>query len=162
MRSIIVAFAIALLPALALAQDTTSKRDRLTIEQQLENWNRGWKTKDAALAARDYSDDADWTNAFGMKRKGRAEIQRFLAEVFSLPFVMAGESKVVEQSVKLIKPDVATVVTLVERAGQRTPAGEALGTRHTSHLRVLTKSKGTWKIVDHLISDARDPERRAH
>lgn len=162
MRSIVVVFAIALLPGLALAQNITVKRDQRAIEQGIENWNRAWQTKDAALAAQDYSDDADWTNAFGMKRKGRAEIQKFLAEVFSLPFVMAGESKVVEQTVKFIKPDVATVVTLVERAGQRTPAGETLGTRHTSHLRVLMKSGDTWKIVSHLISDARDPERREH
>jgi uncharacterized protein (TIGR02246 family) len=81
------------------------------VEQVIENWNRAWKAKDAKLAAQDYAHDADWTNAFGMKRKGRAEIEKFLAEVFTLPFVMAARSKVVEQSVRFIKPDVALVVT---------------------------------------------------
>ena len=97
-----------------------------------------------------------------MKRRGRAEIQKFLAEVFSLPFVMAAQSKVIEQSVKFIKPDVALVITRVERVGQRTPTGEELGTRETTHLRVLMKSKENWKIISHLISDARDPQRREH
>jgi uncharacterized protein (TIGR02246 family) len=101
--------------------------------------------KDAKLAARDYSDDADWTNAFWMKRTGRAEIERFLAEVFSRLFVMAGQSKTAEQSVRFVKPDVALVITRVERVGQRTPSGDELGTRHTSHLRVLLKTRGGWR-----------------
>lgn len=161
-KIIAVLLALALPSGVALAQGAAPKHEQAAVEQVIENWNRGWQAKDAKLAARDYSDDADWTNAFGMKRKGRAEIEKFLAEVFSLPFVMAAESKVAEQSVRFIKPDVALIVTRVERVGQRTPTGEELGTRQTSHLRVLVKSEGTWKIVSHLISDARDPERREH
>jgi uncharacterized protein (TIGR02246 family) len=152
--------AIALLPCIALAQGTTSKSDQEAIEQVIENWNKAWQTKDVKLAAQDYSDDADWTNAFGVKRRGRAEIEKFLSEVFSLSFVMMGESKTVEQSVKLIKPDVALVVTRVKRAGQRTSSGEQLGIRHTSHLRVLLKSGKRWQIISHLIADARDPQAR--
>lgn len=161
-RTASILFGIVLMTSVAFAQDPTQSADKATVEQVIENWNRAWQAKSAKLAAQDYSEDADWTNAFGMKRRGRAEIEKFLAEVFSLPFVMAAQSKVVEQSVRFIRPDVALVVTLVERVGQRTPSGEALGTRQTSHLRVLVKSGGSWKIVSHLISDARDPERREH
>jgi uncharacterized protein (TIGR02246 family) len=161
-RIIAVTMAIALLSIVVVAQGTAPRREQLLIEQVIDNWNKAWQTKDAKLAAQDYSDDAEWTNAFGMKRKGRAEIEKFLAEVFSLPFVMAAESKVVEQSVRFIKPDVALVITRVERVGQRTPSGETLGTRQTSHLRVLMKSAGSWQIVSHLISDARNPERPEH
>ena len=157
-RITVFVFAIAL-PGVAFAQ-ATSKGDQAAVEQVIEHWNTAWQTKDAKLAAQDYSDNADWTNAFGMKKKGRAEIEKFLAEVFSLPFVMAGQSKTVEQSVRFIKPDVALAVTRVERAGQLTPSGEQLGTRQTSHLRALVKSGGSWKIISHLISDARDPVRR--
>ena len=160
-RIIVATLAIALLPCIALAQGTTSRGDQEAIEQIIENWNKAWQTKDVKLAAQDYSDDADWTNAFGMKRRGRAEIEKFLGEVFSLSFVMTGESKTVEQSVKLIKPDVALVITRVERAGQRTPSGLEMGTRHTSHLRVLLKSGKRWQIVSHLIADARDPQARS-
>jgi uncharacterized protein (TIGR02246 family) len=140
----------------ASGQVKMSRTDQALIEQAIENWNKAWQTKDSKLAAQDYSDDADWTNAFGMKRKGRADIEKVLAEVFALPFVMAGQSKTVEQSVRFINPDVALVVTRVERAGQRVPSGAELGTRQTSHLRVLIKFQGQWKIVSHLISDARD------
>lgn len=146
----------------ASGQVKLSESDQALIEQAVGNWNRAWQTKDSKLAAQDYSDDADWTNAFGMKRKGRAEIERALAEVFALPFVMAGQSRTVEQSFRSINPDVALVITRVERVGQRVPSGAELGTRQTTHLRVLVKSKGQWKIISHLISDARDTEQRGH
>lgn len=143
----------------AIAQE---KGDQAMIEQAIENWNKAWQTKDFKLAARDYSDDADWTNAFGMKRKGRAEIEKILAEVFALPFVMAGESKTVEQTVRFIKPDVALITTRVERTGQEVADGDALGTRQTSHLRVMVRTGKQWKIVSHLISDARATEQPKH
>jgi len=155
-------FAVILFADIALAQHDKPASDNQLVEQAIENWNQGWLKKDAKLAAKDYSDDADWTNAFGMKKKGRAEIEQFLTEVFSLPFVMAGQSKILEQSIRIVKPDVALVTTRVERAGQLTPSGSAMGTRQTSHLRVLLRVGNEWKITSHLISDARDPERREH
>jgi uncharacterized protein (TIGR02246 family) len=145
-----------------LGQSKALKSDQSSIEQVIENWNKAWQTKDYKLAAQDYSDDADWTNAFGQKGKGRAEIEKVLTEVFALPFVMAGQSKTVEQSVKFIKPDVALVITRIERVGQQVPSGAELGARQTSHLRVMVKSKGQWKIISHLISDARDTEQQKH
>jgi len=156
----IIILLIALLSSVVTGQSSTSKSDQALIERIIENWNSGWKTVDAKLAAQDYSDDADWTNAFGMKKKGRIEIERFLNEVFSMSFVMAGQSKTVEQSVRFIKPDVALVTTRIERVGQRGPSGEELELRYTSHLRVFVKSAGRWKITSHLISDSREPERR--
>jgi uncharacterized protein (TIGR02246 family) len=162
MKKVLMSLATIILVAncTALGQTKNSKDDQLLIEQAIDNWNTAWQTKDSKLAAQDYSDDADWTNAFGMKRKGRAEIEKILAEVFALPFVMAGQSRTVEQSVRFIKPDVALVVTRVERLGQRVASGAELGTRQTSHLRAFVKSNGRWKITSHLISDARDTGRR--
>ena len=158
----IVIFLLTAITGLAPAQDRVNRSDKNAIEQVIENWNKGWKSKDPKLAAKDYSEDADWTNAFGMTKKGRSGIETFLTEVFSLPFVMAGESSVAEQSIRFVKPDIALVVTRVERVGQRNPAGESIGTRQTSHLRVLEKAAGQWKIVSHLIADARDPQASRH
>jgi uncharacterized protein (TIGR02246 family) len=153
---------VVLFADVVVAQTKAQMSDHQLVEKVIENWNQGWLKKDAKLAAKDYSDDADWTNAFGMKKKGRAEIEQLLTQVFSLPFVMAGQSKTSEESVRMLRPDVALVITRVERVGQFTPTGEQLGTRQTSHLRVLLKVDGEWKIVSHLVSDARDPERRDH
>lgn len=146
----------------AAGQTKGTDNDTLGIALAIENWNKGWQNKDPKLAAQDYSADADWTNAFGMTKKGRVEIEKFMTEVLALPFVMAAQSKTTGQTVRFIRSDVALVRTTVERVGQTTPSGESLGKRLTSHLRVFTKSGTGWQIVSHLISDARDTEHREH
>ncbi|HWL94918.1 MAG TPA: nuclear transport factor 2 family protein [Phycisphaerae bacterium] len=128
----------------------------------IERWDRAWQTRDAALAAQDYSDDAVWVNAFGMRRTGRAAIERTLAEVFALPFVAAGESRTIGHDVRYLSRDIALVATIVERRGQQAPDGQALGLRRTSHLRVLQRRGDRWVIVSHLISDARDQQGPRH
>jgi len=144
------------------AHAQTPENDQALIEQAIDRWYRAWEIEDPKLAAQDYTEDADWTNAFGMSRKGRAEIENQLTEVFAMSFVMSGQSRIVDQSVRFLGQDVALVTTSVERSGQKSPSGESIGVRHTNHLRVFTKSKGNWKIVSHLISDARDREGTAH
>jgi uncharacterized protein (TIGR02246 family) len=135
-----------------------SAEDKKSIEKAYDNWYRAWETKDHKLAAQDYSDDAIWVNAFGMKRVGREEIEKTLKEVFAMGSVMAGKSNTVEKTVKFIKPDVALVSSRIEREGQKMPSGEELGTRQTTHLRVFVKQNEQWQIVSHLISDARARE----
>jgi uncharacterized protein (TIGR02246 family) len=142
----------------ARADLSGTAEDERAIGQIYDNWYTAWEKKDYKLAAQDYTDDAIWVNAFGMKQVGRANIEKTLERVFGMDFVMAGESKTVEKTVRFIKPDVAVVSSRVERAGQETPSGEKMKARQTSHLRVFVKSGGKWRIVNHLISDARDRE----
>ncbi len=136
-----------------------SAEDRQAIEKAYQNWYTGWETKDYELAAQDYSDDAIWVNAFGMRRVGREAIEETLKRVFGMDFVMAGTSKTVEKTVNFFSPAVALVTSLVERSGQQTASGESMPTRQTSHLRVFVKSGGEWEIVSHLISDARNKKK---
>ena len=138
------------------ARATERQADINAITAAIDQWNRGWQNKDPKLAASAYSDDADWTNAFGFYKRGRAEIEAFLKEVFQLQFVMNADSSVADQVVRFLSDDVAAVRTRIERKGQTTPDGQPLGTRHTHHLRVFHKQDGRWLLVSHLISDARD------
>jgi len=138
-----------------------SAEDKKAIERAYQNWYTAWKTKDYKLASQDYSDDAIWVNAFGMRRVGREEIEITLKRVFDMANVTAGKSKTVEKTVRFIDPDIALVTSRVERIGQQTRAGKEF-TRKTSHLRVFVKSAGKWQIVSHLISDARSKERPEH
>ena len=134
----------------------TMAPDTRAIERIIEDWRVGWELGDPRLAARAYADDADWTNAFGVTRTGRAAIEATLTELFSLPEVMAGRDTVIGIEVRLVRRDVAVARTRVERTGQLTPSGNPMGTRHTTHLRVLQKSEAGWRVISHLISDARD------
>ena len=71
-RLLILAFA--LLPLGVQAQDISSA-DSAAVFAALERWEEAWRINDAAMASVDYSANADWTNAFGMRRIGQAAIQ---------------------------------------------------------------------------------------
>jgi uncharacterized protein (TIGR02246 family) len=136
--------------------------DRAAIEKAVENWMAAWERKDVHLAVQDYAEDADWTNVFGVWCRSRAELDTTLTQIFSSPFAMAGRDSVVGQEVRFLRPDVALVRTRVERRGQLMPSGEPMGTRHTTHLRVFERTEAGWKVVSHLISDARDQQQPQH
>lgn len=84
-----------------------------------------------------------------------------MKEVFQLPFVMAGDSRVTNQKFIQLDDKIVLVITSIERTGQRTPDDKQLGIRQTTHHRVF-KKESEWLIVGHLISDARDTESNKH
>ena len=153
--------AFALLASCASAPPASAD-DRAEIEAAYADWYTAWRIQDPVLAAKHYSDDAEFVNAFGMRCVGRQQIQELLEEVFALDFVMAGESETVRKDVQFLRPDVALVASEIRRVGQRTAEDEALGDRKTTHLRVFEKRDGRWLLVSHLISDARKTERPEH
>jgi len=162
MKTIILAIILLLagMPVIVQSQ-TISLADSLEIAQKLNDWNRAWGEKDHNLAAKWYSEKAEWTNAFGHNFIGSTEIGNFLKEVFQLPFVMAGQSRITSQRMIPVSDDVILVITKVERTGQTTPDGTELGIRKATHHR-LFKKDSEWLIVGHLISDARDTELARH
>ncbi|HNR78395.1 MAG TPA: hypothetical protein PKM48_14775, partial [Parvularculaceae bacterium] len=81
---------VAFSPSAAMAQNDG---ERKAVLATLNSWNEGWAQRDAALAVKDYADDTDWTNAFGDRFESRADLQAGLEFIFSLDFVMAGDSE---------------------------------------------------------------------
>jgi hypothetical protein len=92
---------------------------------------------------------------FGVTCTSRAQLRTLVADMFSKPHIMAGRETVVGQNIRFIGPDVALAKTQVERHGQLLATQEPMGTRYTTHLRVLVRGDEGWRIVSHLISDAR-------
>jgi uncharacterized protein (TIGR02246 family) len=129
--------------------------DRRAVEATVANWMNAWERGDPELAVRDYAEETDWTNVFGLTCTTREELRTLLAEMFSQPHVMAGRDSVMGQDIRFIRPDVALVKTRIERRGQLMPTGEPMGKRYTTHLRVLVQGGEGWRIVSHLISDSR-------
>lgn len=138
------------------AQDLTAS-DSAAILSAMERWEEGWRIRDAALASQDYSDEADWTNAFGMRRTGRGAIHELLVDVFELPFVMAGETEYEYHDLTSLGANVALLRSRAIRTGQELPDGTVEAPRRTNHLRVFERRDGTWNIVSHLIGDERTP-----
>ncbi len=144
----------------AVAQNTGSVAvDSAAIMSAVENWERAWQVLDPELAVRDYAVDADWTNAFGMRRHGRDSIQTLVAEVFELPFVVAGETTYEYHDLQFLTSSIALLRSRAIRVGQQLPSGEVEEPRRTNHLRVFVKRDGQWLIRSHLIGDERTPGR---
>ena len=138
-----------------------SKADSIEIVNKIDDWNKGWKVKDHKLATKWYSETAEFTNAFGHSKTGKVEIEKFMKEVFGLPFVMAGDSRVTRQKFVELDNKIVLVITSIERTGQKSPDDKELGIRQTTHHRVFRK-EGEWLVVGHLISDARDTQSNKH
>jgi uncharacterized protein (TIGR02246 family) len=139
----------------ASAQSLSSK-DSVRILSMIGDWYEAWETKDYVLAAKWYSSDARFTNAFGDKCNGQKEVEALLKEVFALPFIMSGKSDPTEHRYQVLDKRNVIVHTAVVRKGQQMPDGTVMADRKTTHMRVFQKGKGGWKITAHLISDARD------
>ena len=134
-----------------------TEADRKAILETFDSWNQGWAEADAALAVRDYADDTDWTNAFGDRFEGKAALREGLEYIFSLGFVMAGDSGGNEYTdIRFLGEGVAIVRSKLVRSGQRTSSGEEMPDRHINHLRVYEKREDRWLIVSHLISQAKE------
>jgi len=135
--------------------------DSIQIVQKVDDWNKAWKIKDPKLAAKWYSDNADFTNAFGFNLIGKAAIEEYLTRVFTMDFVMAGDSEQTSLKLKYISDNSVLVISTISRKGQKLSDNSELGPRSTTHHRLFQKTNG-WKIISHLISDARSIETDKH
>lgn len=143
-----------MLPHIVCAQTAA---DSVAILRTLDSWNQGWEEADAERAVQAYAEDTDWTNAFGDRVVGRDSLQKTLAFIFSLDFVMAGDSGENEfTDLTFLTPDVALLRSKLVRVGQQVRSGETMPDRHVHHLRVYERRKGEWQIVSHLISQAHE------
>ena len=130
-----------------------SEVDEALILETLESWEQGWAHLNAEMAVSDYADDADWTNAFGDRFQNREELQKGLEFIFSLDFVMAGESKRHEfAEITFLSGDTAVLRRKLIRVNQKTSSGQLMPDRHINHLRVYERRNGQWLIVSHMIS----------
>ncbi len=138
-----------------------SEKDSTEISEKINDWNKAWEIKDANLAAKWYSDDADFTNAFGFSMVGKINIEQYLTKVFGFDFVMAGNSQQTSLKFKKLSLKSILAITTIERKGQKTSEGNELETRNTTHYRIFEKTE-SWKIIAHLISDARSIQTEKH
>ncbi len=148
---------VALVLLIAGVAHSQTAADAAAVLQTLDSWNRGWAEKDATIAVEAYSEDVDWTNAFGDRFQGRDSLEEGLKFIFGLGFVMAGDSGGNDfADVTFLTPDVALLRSKLVRTGQKMSNGEMMPDRHIHHLRVLHRRAGEWQIVSHLISQAHE------
>src|SRR5436190_18243751 len=151
LRPVTLALVLAICVPLVAAAD-----DKDTVTSVVERNIAAFRAFDAGRVSSAYADDADWTNAFGVRRRGRADIREFLTNLFARPqFRARAQSGPSEMSARFAGPDVAIVQTFAEIVGQRGPNNEELPPRKLHRLMVLTKNAGDWLIVSELVMDER-------
>lgn len=100
-------------------------------------------------------DNVDWENAFGGRRKGAADLTKFLTE--RVRPTMAGMTVAVEE-VRLtpVTADAVVADKYQTLSGQTDgPGGKVLPDRHVRQTYVLRRSTGRWEIVAERITDLR-------
>ena len=133
-----------------------SDTDAALIGEVLAQVGRGYATLNADLVADAYTDQADWTNAFGQSRQGRDQIRDYLKGVFRSEAFRSGQGVGPPQvSLRLVRPGVAVAHLVSERVGQQTMGtGRAIPLRKIHQLMVLAKAGDRWSIEAELIMDA--------
>jgi uncharacterized protein (TIGR02246 family) len=131
--------------------------DQQAVGEAMMALANAFRTLDASGLETLYSEDADWTNAFGTTKKGAAEIVAYLTQLFADPHFAAGKPIGPPQaSMRFVSDDVAVVKTYIEREGQQTTEGEQLPVRRNHSLKVFRREADAWKIVSDIYMDARD------
>ena len=138
------------------APQTTEKidsaRDEATIRSIVDHWRHAWQAFDASVLEGDYADDADWLNAFGVRKRGAAEIVAFASQVVKQPNVQGRQTNWGEIHVRFLRPTWRSPFVITKQPGT-TRDGRELPERRTHANWLLTKEGGKWRIASHVISD---------
>lgn len=121
----------------------SSGGEEASIRQVVQQVQDGWNAHDGKAFAAPFTADADYVVVNGMRAKGRAEIEKGHAAIFSTIYKDSHNVGTV-QSVRFLRPDVAVVHVewnLEFRMGGETKKGHAMNTI------IMTKEDGKWSIA---------------
>jgi len=129
------------------AANPAQDKDRADIEKAVQNYMDTWNKHDVHAVAMTYTEDTDFTNAFGTHYHGRAKMEEtfgpFMSGVYSETH-QTGEVR----SIRFLKPDVAAVDVDWQMTGAKNPDGSMRPTRKGLHSLIMTKqSDGSWLIA---------------
>lgn len=140
-------FNAANMPAVAKSKDTPSQT---AIQKLVDAFVEATNAKDARSFGNLFAEDGEFTNPVGMSFKGRSEIEKFHAGLFSennRPSFAHAHLTVVNTSIRLLRPDVAAVDIKWEQTGAIAPNGAPWGTRRGILSWVVTRENGAWSIA---------------
>jgi uncharacterized protein (TIGR02246 family) len=131
--------------------------DQMAIGATLSALLGGFARRDAALLEAVYADDADWVNAFGTVRTGRAQIVAYLRALFADANFDAGRPVAPPESrLRRLADTVVAVSTRLRIAGQGLVGGGAIDLRDNHALHILQRQPdGRWLVVSEIYMDAR-------
>lgn len=129
------------------------KDDEQAIREVVESYLTAWRSCNTQLIVEAFTDDADWINSFGVKKKGRQELASFLDWIFSLPNAKERKDSEIITDIRFIRTDVALVSSDFHVEKQKYTTGEEMANRKGHILRVLVKEDEKWQIISMMIMD---------
>lgn len=138
--------------------------EQAAIGRTLGLLQRAFAERNATLLEQVYSDDADWVNAFGSVKKGRAEIVGYLTGLFADGNFDAGTLVgPPESSMRVVEGTVVVVSAHLQIVGQLRLDGSSMPVRDNFSVRVLhRRADGRWLIVSEMYMDANQEQSYAN
>ncbi len=124
---------------------TQKEAARQAIDKIVSNMTAAWNQRDVAAFGAAFAEDAEFTNVFGMRQSGRAEIEASHAPLFKTIFKDT-ELIAIETRVRLIRPDIAAVDVRWKMSGARDPMGNPWPEREGILNWVVTLHEDRWLI----------------
>lgn len=144
------------LPEYRVFGEADSPEDAEAIAEVMNQLGEGWGSSDPEAVAAVYTDDAEWTNAFGDVVRGSDELEDYLGWLLSQDSdtTSAAEAQSYQRLSLRYVDDCTAIVHGVTRSA-RSGARSGEGKRRVHNTYVLAKENGQWKIAHHMIMDAR-------
>ncbi len=131
-------------------------RHEEAIRQVLARFERAFEERDAKICAGEFVDDAEWENDYGSREKGRANIQRRLADIYSV--VRYPKQQIIEWRIRFITDDVAVADLdreILEQLDPEESVRYAARKIRTTH--ILKRDDGKWQVVILRVAELRAP-----
>lgn len=137
---------------------TTTEADAEAIGDTLTRLAEAFARHDASLLQGVYTDDADWTNAFGTTLKGSDAIVAYLERLFADSRFAAGRLRgAPDMELLPVADGVVVARTYAQIEDQGTADGGTIPLRRNFSLKVLRREPdGRWPIVADMYMDARE------
>lgn len=147
-RTLLTTLAIAsiwLFTAPAWKTEATNTRavDEAAIRENVRLMEAGWNTKEGALFAKPFAEDADYVVINGRYLQGREAIEKAHQQIFNTVFRNTTLRLTVKQ-VRFLRPDVAVVHVTGHRDATENEKDLVSGAFMTL---VMTRDKQGWRIV---------------
>ena len=140
-------------PKQAATAQVGTAEDEAAIRAIVNHWQQSWESFDASVLTGDYTEDADWQNAFGVRLKGSAKIVEFVSTVVKRATVQGRHTTWGEPAVRFVRPDVALAYRDYTTVGHKALNGQEMPQRNTHSTWLLTKDGGKWRIASQVICD---------
>jgi uncharacterized protein (TIGR02246 family) len=111
---------------------------RSLVLERIQQFNRHQAPEPGA-----FTEDADFVNAYGMWRRGPAEIEGRQKERMK-SVLKDAKITLLDLRIRFARPDVAIVHQLHEISGMRDAAGKSIPSQQELSVRVMVKEQGKW------------------